>query len=101
LDLGGDHRDELGGRYPFIVSNREAEQPVIELVAQAPEHALAELPLVDVDIILERPVDENEGKEDPTQRQQKGDLVELQEAIQILREFLAADCAVDDRLRQV
>ncbi len=99
LALGGDHRDDLSRRGLVELVERETQQPMIELVAEAPQHPLAELPLQGVDVIFERPVDKHQHQKYRGQHQADRGSVEL-EAEQRLREMMAADRAVDDRLRQ-
>src|SRR5665213_711854 len=100
LAFGGDHRDDLRRRCLLEIARREAHQAQIERIAEAPQHPLAELTLQRVDAVFEAAVDEHQREEDPAQRHQIRHLIEL-EPEERLREALAADRAVDDRLRQV
>src|SRR3546814_6129714 len=51
-------------------AEREPQDPGIELVAQPPQHALAELAAVDVDDVFERAVDADQHQEHSRQRPQ-------------------------------
>ena len=59
------------------VRDGEAQHPVVELVAQAAQHALAEAALLGVDQLLDPAVHHHEEQEREAQGDQVGDLVEL------------------------
>src|SRR5215216_5654051 len=80
---------------------RKSQHPQVELIAEAPQHSLAERSLVGVDAVLETAVDQYRREEGEAQDQEVGDAVELkaEEGLRKLR--VLADRLVDDRLRQV
>src|SRR3546814_13151335 len=83
-------------------SEREPQDPGIELVAQPPQHALAELAAVDVDDVFERAVDADQHQEHSRQRPQILQLPE-REAEPFCREGgpgLGVQGLVDDLLRE-
>ena len=65
IGLGDDGGDQLALRGPAEPRQREAQHAHEEVVAQAPEHALADDPAVDVEEVLEATVDEDEREETP------------------------------------
>src|SRR3546814_1684351 len=82
-------------------AEREPQDPGIELVAQPPQHALAELAAVDVDDVFERAVDADQHQEHSRQRPQILQLPE-REAEPFCREGgpgLGVQGLVDDLLR--
>ena len=100
LQLGGHHGDDLPGRGPVEMVQREAQQALEQLVAQAAQHAFAQLPLFDVDMQLEPAVDQDQRQKNPAKHQQIRDLLEL-EPQKMLREMLAGYRPIDDDLGQI
>ena len=78
LDLVLDHGRDFGGLDPLEDAGREAQHPVDELEADAPQHALAEPALVGVDVEFEQAVDDDQEQEDAAQRKQHAGAVELE-----------------------
>ena len=78
LDLILDHGGDFGRLHALELAGREAQHAVDELVAQAPQHALAEAALVGIDVELEEAVDDDEQQEDAAQRHQHLEAVELE-----------------------
>ena len=78
LDLGGDHRDDLARGDAAEMGQREAQDARVEVVAQPPQHALGDDPLIDVDDVFEAAVDQHEAQEDAAQQEQ---VVDLREAL--------------------
>src|SRR5579884_1076604 len=79
---------------------RKAQYPMIELVAQSPQHALAELAFIGVDGIFEAAIDENESQKYSAQYKQIADLVKFKSE-QFLREMTTANGVIDNRFWQV
>ena len=78
LDLVLDHGGELGLLDLAEVGRREAQDAVVELVAQAAQHALAHAPLLGVDALLELAVHQHRAQEDEAHGDQVGELVDLE-----------------------
>jgi len=97
LDLGGDHGDDLALGGAAEVGQGEAQRAAVEQVAQPAQHPFAELPLEDVDHVLEGAVDQHQGKKDRAQDEQVFDLVEP-DVEDGLGEILRPDGIVDDDL---
>ena len=102
VGLGDDGGDQLALRGPAEPRQREAQHAHEEVVAQAPEHALADDPAVDVEEVLEAAVDEDEREEYRAQDEEVLDLPE-RDAEDLGRERgrVGVDRLVDDQLRQV
>jgi hypothetical protein len=105
LDLVLDHGRHLGGLHAPEARDRKAQDQVVELEAQAPQHALAHPALHGVDLELEPAVQHDQREEHERQREQVLDAAEL-EAEEAgggagLLELVALDRLVDDGLRQV
>ena len=121
LDLVLDHGGELGLLDLAEVGRREAQDAVVELVAQASQHALAHAALLGVDGLLEQAVDHDGAQEDEAHGHQVAELVD-REAVEdaddlagqdgrqveledqerdglAVLERVALDAVVDDRLR--
>ena len=121
LDLVLDHGGELGLLDLAEVGRREAQDAVVELVAQAAQHALAHAALLGVDGLLELAVHHDGAQEDEAHGHQVAELVDL-EAVEdaddlagqdgreveledqerdglAVLEGVALDAVVDDRLR--
>ena len=102
IGLRDDRGDQLALRGPAEPLEREAQHPDEEVVAQAPEHALADYPAVHVEEVLEAAVDEDEPEEDRAQRDEILDLPELEaEDFHRKRGSVSIDRLVDDHLRQI
>ena len=124
LHLVLDHGRDLGLLDPARVRQREAQQAVDQLVAQAAQHALAHAALERVDHELEQAVGEDQRQEGEAQRQEKIRLLHVETAEQddgragqglgegqvegekglgraFAQEALALDPLVDDRLGQI
>ena len=71
-----------------------------QLESQAPQHALANDPSIDVNGVLEPAVDENKDEERTRERKQIVQLVEFV-AEENFRKLAATDRLVDDGLRQI
>jgi hypothetical protein len=98
---GSHHRDDLRRGARLKIGQREAQQPEIQLVAEAAQHALAELALERVDEVLEPAVDQHDREKREAQHHQVGYALELKPEHR-LRELRAlGDRVIDDRLRQV
>ena len=82
------------------IRQREAEQPLIQRITEAPQHALADLALEGIDGVFEGAVDEDEREKRRAEDHQVRHLIEF-EPEQLLGEMLAADRPVDDRFWQV
>ena len=78
LDLVLDHGGELGLLDLAEVRRREAQDAVVELVAQAAQHALAHAALLGVDALLELAVHDHGGQEDEAHDHQVAELVDLE-----------------------
>ena len=79
---------------------REAQHPHKQVIAQPPEHALAQEALVDVDDVFEGLVDDDQQQEDGAECKQIFQLIEFKPEIG-LREIAALDRLVQDDLGQV
>src|SRR5829696_1523713 len=79
----------------------KAQHPQVELIAEAPQHPLAERSLVGVDAVLETAVDQYRREEGQAQDQKVGDALELEAEKGLRKLRVLADRLVDDRLRQV
>ena len=121
LDLVLDHGRELGLLDLAEVGRREAQDAVVELVAQAAQHALAHAALLGVDALLELAVDHHGGQEDEAHGHEIGQLIDREAVEQMdvkaaeevrqaeidraplddrrVLEGVARDAVVDDRLR--
>ena len=96
----GDHGDDLAlGNAPEM-RQRKPQDAAEKLIAQAAQHPLAELALIDIEPVFEPAIDENEGEESAAQDQQEIDLPEAH-IEDPAREVGAADGLVDDGLGQV
>ena len=102
LHLLGDHGDDLALAQLAEGGQREPQYPAVEVVAQPPQHALAQEPGVDIDVVLEGAVDHHQAEEDAAKHEQVGYLIELQ-AQQLGGEVLGlgVDGVVDDLFGQV
>ena len=78
LDLVLDHGGELGLLDLAEVNRRKAQDAVVELVAQAAQHALAHPALLRIDALLELAVDDHGDQEDETHDHQVLELVDLE-----------------------
>ena len=121
LDLVLDHGGELGLLDLAEMGRREAQDAVVELVAQAAQHALAHAALLGVDRLLELAVHDDGAQEDEAHDHEILELVDL-EAVEeaddlagqdggqvelpdqerdglAVLEGVALDAVVDDRFR--
>src|SRR5262249_29943823 len=78
LDLVLDHGGKLGLLDLTKMRRRKAQDAVVELVAQAPQHALAHAALLGVDALLELTVHDDGGQEDKAHDHQIGQLIDLE-----------------------
>ncbi len=90
LDLVLDHGGELGLLDLAEVHRREAQDAVVELVAQAAQHALAHAALLRVDALLELAVDDHGDQEDEAHDHQVLQLVDL-EAVEDADDLVGKD----------
>ena len=97
--LRDDHRNDLAGGHRLELRQRKAQHLVVEIVAQPAQRPLADDAGVDVDPILERPVDRDEREQQHRQRHQVRDLGDGK-AEKGLGKMLPLDRVVDDALRQ-
>src|SRR5262249_3193785 len=101
LAFDRDHRNDLGRRILVEVRQREAQQPLIQRIAEAAQHPLAEPALVGVDEIFEAAVDQDQRDEHAAQDQQVGNTVEFQPQQVLWKRRIFLDRLIDDRLRQI
>ena len=78
LDLVLAHGRELGLLDLAEVGRREAQDAFVELVTQAPQHALAHAALLGVDRLLEQGVHDHGAEEDEAHGHQVAELVDLE-----------------------
>ena len=81
------------------MAHGKAQDALVKLIAQAPQHALAQYALVDVDAHAEAAVDQQQAEQGAAKDQEIGNLIE-REGHDLLREVLAVDGVVDDDLGQ-
>ncbi len=95
--LRRDHGNNLAGRNPLEMGKREPHHPGEQLETQAPQHALAQPPAEDIDVVFEPAVEEYEAQKGEAQGQQERNLLEREPGY-LAREVLPADGLVDDDL---
>ena len=98
LDLRSDHGDHFALRGAPEVRDRKAQRLAEQLVAQAAQHPLAELPLVDVDEILESAVRSHQQQKYAAENHQVLNLIKL-DTVNGLRKIRRGDRLVDDDFR--
>ena len=99
LDLRSDHGDHLALRGAAEVRDGKAQRVAEQLVAQAPQHPLAEPPFVDVDEVFESAVGADQQQKYAAQNHQVLNLIEL-DTVNDLRKVRSGDGLVDNDLRQ-
>ena len=100
LQLAGHHRDDLAGRGPIEMLKRKSQDPLVKLVPQTAQHALADLSFLGIEMQLEPAVNQYESEEYAAQHQEVGDLIEIP-SHELLREILAGNGTIDDQFRQI
>src|SRR5215469_4816849 len=78
----------------------KSQHPLIKLVPQTAQHALADLPLLYVDVQFEPPIDQHESKKNAAQDDQIRDLIELH-SHEFLWIFFSRNRSIDDQLWQI
>src|SRR5512144_1617745 len=99
LDLRSDHGDHLALRGAAEVRDGKTQCVAEQLVAQAPQHPLAEPPFVDVDVVFESAVGADQQQKYAAQNHQVLNLIEL-DIVNDLRKVRSGDGLVDNDLRQ-